>query len=893
MPKLSKNVLAQAFKFECDRYLRFRLAETSEFSKRGIDIAQYTEPGIELIREAGHQYERDKYRDLITVAGAAVVKHEIQGGIDRAPKEQSFDPVDLIKILESPDLPLAIIEGEFDVPASFSPGLKEICDKHGITAVPARPDIIWIRKARTGAPLIGPPRDTFEYELHIIDVKMAAEPSLKHFAEVTFYALALSKAIREHKLEHRFAVSAEGFIWPGNYDANWFRNLSNELRASGEADVVTSALLQTLKPVPYEVYRVHVKNFFEEWMPQVLEQGLLETKWHVWPKCQICSYLKFCKKQAAAVDHLSRLPWLSKGQAEILRRNNIHTTKELARAVQNNTPGWQSSVAVSHQLRADGPALTARVRALQTNQLQVVAGRKCATMPKSASMKIYLTVHSDPGSGITFSLGAKRKYFSPEAKAGERPLEEEHPFVVDSLTSQKLDTERARLLEFINVVTRWLLEADEANKKIKEERIARGERDSDFGKVTVHIYFWYAMEVKQLREMLERHMHHPDVTETIELLLRMFPPESTMPDPDYYKSIPGTIVKDVIRQLVGLPIPHDYTLLETANAFHPWVRPDGSVKRYWVPDGFITPLNDQIPFHRAYELWEDRIFLRHNKQKGPKYTRGEIRSTMEKVTLTRLDALRHIVEALEENHKDQLTLRKGPFEIAPKVKSTLPEATTSLIAFEKMNAVCQELDNRQKRALPVDERESRFISIRGLLPAQGQSYKECIDKIRARVSKYSNRDLLPFVFAPTSRDAKIKEGEFLLALSNEDDQLDLDTPLYRHFQSSKREAQNRLESYGVDDEWAATYKLSTFLQVEIVKLEAAQTPPFLVLSPAKHSLFTLAQRLGLIDLSRPLVLDPIFKDFSSGRIERVMKIVGGTSPQKGKKKSSGTRNQDK
>ncbi|MDQ3816753.1 MAG: hypothetical protein M3362_03550 [Acidobacteriota bacterium] len=890
MPKLSKNVLAQAFKFECDRYLRFRLAESGEFSKHGIDNAMYPEPGIELIQEAGHQWESDKYRDLISVAGAAVIEHNIQGGIDQAPREQQFDPTDLIKILKRRVPPLAIIEGEFAVPASFTPALEEICTKYRLELKTARPDIVWIRKARTGAPLIGPPRDTFKYELHIIDVKMAAEPSLKHFAEVTFYALALSKAIREHGLEHKYAVSAEGFIWPGNYDANWFRNLSNELRASGDADVVTSTLLRTLKAVPYEVYRVHVKNFFEEWLPQVLEQGLLETNWHVWPKCQICGYLRLCKKQAAEVDHLSRLPWLSKGQAEILRRNNIHTTAELAQAIEHNTPEWQSSVAASHQLRADVPAVSARVQALQTNQLQVVAGRKCATMPKSASMKIFLTVHSDPGSGITFSLGAKRKYFSPEAKTGERPLEEEHAFIVDSLTSQKLDRERARLLEFTNVVTRWLIEADEANKKIKAERIARGEKDTDFGKVTVHIYFWYAMEVKQLREMLERHMHHPDVTEVVELLLRMFPPESTMPDPDYYKSIPGTIVKDVIRQLVGLPIPHDYTLLETANAFYPWVRPDGSVRRYWVPDGFITPLNDQIPFHRAYELWEDRIYLRHDKQKGRKYTRGEIQSTMEKVTLTRLDALRHIVEALEQNHKDQLTLRKGPFVIAPKIKSKLPEETTSLIAFEKMNAVCQELDNRQKRALPVDERESRFISIRGLLLADGQSYKECIDRIKARESRYANRDLLPFVFASTSRDAKIKEGEFLLALSNEDDQLDLDTPLYRHFQLSKREAQNRLESYGVDDEWAATYKLSTFLQVEIVKLEAAQTPPFLVLCPAKPSLFTLAERLGIIDLGRPLVLDPIFRDFSSGRIERVMKVVGGTTSQKGKKKTDGTRN---
>ncbi len=44
---------------------------------------------------------------------------------------------------------------------------------------------------------------------------------------------------------------------------------------------------------------------------------------------------------------------------------------------------------------------------------------------------------------------------------------------------------------------------------------------------------------------------------------------------------------------------------------------------------------------------------------------------------------------------------------------------------------------------------------------------------------YSTKDLRTFTFSPSSRDAKIKAGDFLLALTNEDNPLDLDEKWYR------------------------------------------------------------------------------------------------------------------
>ena len=155
-------------------------------------------------------------------------------------------------------------------------------------------------------------------------------------------------------------MSAEGFIWPGSHDANAFRNKVRDHRARGEADPVTRALLETLVAVPYEVYQVHVRQFFADRLLRVLAQAPLEAAWHVAPKCQTCEFLGYCRTRASEQDHLSRIPWLNRGQARLLESRGIATTRQLAEAIRDNSPTWRALVASSHQLRADAQALLAR-----------------------------------------------------------------------------------------------------------------------------------------------------------------------------------------------------------------------------------------------------------------------------------------------------------------------------------------------------------------------------------------------------------------------------------------------------------------------------------------------------------------------------------------------------
>ena len=450
MPKLDKGTLALTFKFDCDRFLRFRLATDAERDALGVESDTYKRPGIELIKAAGRRWEADKYQDLVDVASAGTVAHVLKDEIDPLVGRQLFGKVtDLFTILRQPTTPSYFVEAEFEVPSNITPALQQAYDNYGLEPVRVRPDILWVRPSGTGAPLIGDPDPVPEYEIHVVDVKMAAEPSLRHFTEVTYYALALAAALVEQGLSDRYAVSAEGFIWPGSHDVNAFRNLVNDLQARGEPDPVTEALLDTFVPVPYEVYQVHVKQFFEERLLKVLGQQPDEASWHVGPKCQLCDYVRYCRQEAENCDHLSRLPWLNQGQAELLREHGIATTQALRDAIRGNTEEWLAAEASSHQLRADAPALAVRAEALHSNQPVAINGRRCALMPAWSNQNIFITIHFDPGFGITFALGAARVYFPPGRNQGDPPETEEQVFVVDRVDAMNPETERARLMTIL------------------------------------------------------------------------------------------------------------------------------------------------------------------------------------------------------------------------------------------------------------------------------------------------------------------------------------------------------------------------------------------------------------------------------------------------------------
>lgn len=828
----------------------------------------------------GKRWEAEKYQDLIDLTNPHSIHYEVDEEFDPLVGRKTFSKIEnLVELLSSQNPPAIIIEAEFQVPKNLTPTLQQTCDQHKIETMLSRPDILWIRPYGTGVQLLGEPKD-YEFEIHIIDVKMAAEPALRHFTEVTYYALALQAALKQWGLDHRYSVSAAGFIWPGNHDANAFRKTFNDLQARQASDPLTEALLKTLKPVPYEVYQVHVRQFLEERLPKVMAQEPLRAAWHVAPKCQLCDNLAYCKVKAKESNHLSRLPWFSQGQAEALRRQGIKTTIQLAKSIRSSTQQWQRAVQYNQPLRADAPALLARAGALHQDNLQIIEGRKSQIMPRYSEMKVHITVHFDPGSGITFGMGASLIYFSKGFGEKVRPDErQEKLFIVDRADSMSPEHERLRLVEFARKVLEWLRTAARHNEELPEDT-----RDGH----RAHIFVWDSLELKQLKRMMTRHLQNSEVSDVVNELSRFFPSDMQLPDPRTHATRPVTTVKEVVRQLVGLPVAHDYTLFETANHFYPdVVAKTQEPYQYRLPFGFVTDMSDQIPFERAYELWSGRIMLKQFREDIPReewslYTKDEVYQGIRYALSHRLKALENVVEKLQNQHGDLLILRNKPFKMAPLKQARLPQEARELIAFGKLDAISSELENQEKRALPVDEREARFFSIRGIQLAVGEEYDELQARIKREDERYRQRELLAFTFSPDSRDARIKEGEFLLALSNEIPHLNLDMMWSECYDPPLEpyQGQDRISHLGLGD-GAPYYKLSRLLQVTVVKLLPAEELPVIVLALDNSELFKFAQAQGFIDLERPMVLDPLEKDFNSDLIEKVLRDIGG--PTKSKK----------
>jgi len=887
--KISKQTIAQTFKFDCDRFLRFQLSSDEE--KENIGIQEITpgnvRPGVQLMQEAGNKWEIDKYDDLILAYGIDNVEHVRDTDIDERLGVKKFKVVkDLVAILNRENPPIAVIEAEFQIPASVSVELKEACDRFNIEPSKAIPDIIWIRPFASNSPLIEEDGDQDpEYELHVIDVKLAAEASLKHFTEVTFYALSLDRFLRENNLISKYRVSAKGLVWPGSHDANEFRNKVRTFESEGKPDPVLDALNDTLIPVPYEIYEVHVRRFLKDKLIPILETPPLEASWHVSSKCQLCQYLDFCSEMAANQKHLSMIPWLNKSQADLLRSEGITTTEELAENIETDSEIWQRIKSNNYQLKADELGLKARALAIKEDEVKIISERNTLMMPRFVNMRVFLTIHFDPGSGITFAMGAKSVYFKPNRTEDNSPIVREQVFIVDRVEQLNPNTERNRLVEFIDIVNEWLTEVHNDNEVIRAQRQANRERDSAFGKASAHVFFWSSIEVKQFKRMIERHMGHPDVVDRIELLIRLFPPDSVLPpDTGYYRSQPGTIVKGIIKQLAGLPIPYDYTLFETANSFFPRQKEDGTSFSFFNPYGFWTKLNDQIPFERAYEIWKDNVFLKHTS--GRNYTRDEIVDVLKQSIKNYISALQHITDALGRNCGEQLKLKKPPFSAAPLRQKNIPDQSRKLVTFSKLNAITREIENLNKTALPVDEKEARFFSIRGMIDRTNQ-YTNEVNELLANDPELTENRIYVFEFSENSKDAKVKEGDFLCCISNESSEGSIYDYWYEVLGHSFYEALDILSQEQINKpEKKVRTKISDMFQVQILKLVTNNTPPYIIVKTSDYNadMFELGVRLGILNLDEPIVLDDVFIDFESADVEKVLRLIGGKASRKKKKR---------
>lgn len=119
MSKLDKSTVALTFKFDCDRFLRYRLATKTEIASQvvpnAVALRNASRPGINLITAQGRAWEARCYDDIVAASkGRAKFK---KGEFDKEISRYKYAPVkDLAKILNEETPPNFVIEAEFEVP---------------------------------------------------------------------------------------------------------------------------------------------------------------------------------------------------------------------------------------------------------------------------------------------------------------------------------------------------------------------------------------------------------------------------------------------------------------------------------------------------------------------------------------------------------------------------------------------------------------------------------------------------------------------------------------------------------------------------------------------------------------------------------------------------------
>ena len=365
--RLTSTLLAQHFRFGCDRQLRWRMVPRAE---RGEAIPEgEARPGMGLLRAAGNRFERRAVEALARRLGPErVLALPGPAGAGTAPLPFARVVAALrdpggVRWLVQPELRLAdpaAFAARYGVPA-------------GVRIASAYPDLLRIGRDRRGRPVLG-----------VGDVKWSREGTVQHHAQVAFYALLLEEVCRAEGIDAR-VETRWGWLWT---------------RGSGGP-----------RRFPLPAYRHHVERFLREELPRIAAAAPEEAEWHLRPRCASCGFFAHCSAEAERTDHLSRVTGLTPLAARELRSRGIRTVRQLrqaefSRGVYTGCEALESGEGV----------LKKRVQALDFGKIKE-GERQSWRMGPSERVRAVLTAEGDPVTGTVFALGLRAE--GPGAKTAE------------------------------------------------------------------------------------------------------------------------------------------------------------------------------------------------------------------------------------------------------------------------------------------------------------------------------------------------------------------------------------------------------------------------------------------------------------------------------------------
>lgn len=870
MPTLSKHMLTRFLGSDCTKQIRLLMATTAERAASGMPPKQPPRPGLQQIAAAGDEWAAEKLAELDTALGTTVLVGKrlppVPGGGGVVFSETALSPAHLDAAVPGTFL----AEFEFPVGATFAAtyGTGALVAAHGLVLSNLRPDLVEVRTAATdnyeealpdGRVRMIAGGDT-RARLRVIDIKLTSQPGPGYLAEVVYYSIALAGWLADNGLSAQYAVCADPAIWPGSHTASAI----TEARAAASAAGVPltpqefiEALESELVLFPYEVFAARLRHFFTSELPAVLAQPWTSLSFNVSTKCRGCDFLGqdwgpsnlgdpgHCLPTATATDHLSRIPFVSRGALDLLTQNGAPRVADVAAL-----PPADQVFGKHHSLRGQRTVLAGRAVALAPDGVATIpslAGTS-ATIPSWSDLRVYVTADFDASSALTLAFGLKAWWREPSVFGAPPPTGSKawqaRAFAVDNRSPA---AEEAQLLNF-------LAAADEILRDVKAE-------DARLGKTsTAQFYVWDDLTYRHLTRVVGRHLQavlvHP---RGLRYLAWLFPPEEVMGTADLVRDPVVSVVGNAVRNLLALPVPHHYSLLATARAYHrssmtpPW-------DEFRVPPLFEDPFSDQIPSERAHAIWT---------KAGGRYPWVTQAADLTRTVSVRLNALEEVAAKLGEDLRGQL-VRK-----APKVTSLAPPSSVNrltpdellIYAFHKLNDAYQQNKTAQIRAMPAHQREAMFASARLTRRLAGAPRTAALGVLGATAGP---NDLV-YEIRPGSEDAKIEEGDFLMAIVPEGRTEILDWSVSRLAKNSPAGA-GAAADFGQDQ----YMKMAKVLSVKVIRFDRVNRLALLEWDNWRPLVTAAVLSAGLVNIDANVSLEKVPTDFLGPRLEATLRAIGRT-----------------
>ena len=773
LPRFSKGVLSHDIHSRCDLALYLSMFRPETLGQRNLPVPLPPRPGLNLIRDAGNEFESSVYEALKSRFGDMVMGRRKEPSKAEGSAWETMDLVNELERFVEPrafltqvrftlgNRPLRFLE-RMGVPEAFRakfPLMGEFIPDL-LVARPARPGLLAMDTDGERAKL-SPSEALGRTSLLVVDIKHAAKPNPSYEAETVLYAVLLANWLEETGLSRRFVVEGVPRLWTSGGD------LSGKIASLGaDAGEAVEALVAGMDEVNVAIHATETRRFMSERVPDVLSRGDESWEglgWHVSSKCNACTWLgheewanpegkrlieakkhHYCMTRAKAGNDLSRIPDLPRGAARALRKAGVADLATLTRM----SPSDLSDIGHTY-LTGSRRVLPEIARAVGTREIKFDDRRVDGMLPAYSNLTVYVGVGYDNGADRLTGIGLKTTFWEPRPKDDSRPKDAPRPkhdsdldcaFVVDRKTAE---AEKAAVMDFLASLGK-VIEA--ATKPVDGARSA-----------TACVVFWSRGHFESLGKAIGRHL--PAIIaggDDAQIgLAWLFPgPGLQRRSAASERQVAVAILRDTARRLLRMPVEHAFTLDSVLATYH-FVDPTATR----LPNPFYTePLSDSIPRERIYEIWAKKDgapVLMNVRVPKPGVPRSEWTSEVQ--TFTR--------EKLKENFA--VALRVQAWGIATmtrfvrksfdrRLKARAAPITTGAPAWQGGVAFDSKLRLAHAQFEMSQERHAcylRFVAD----PEEVESSHEGMRLTRLLERRPDGTSV--YEIAPGSRDAKVKNGD--------------------------------------------------------------------------------------------------------------------------------------